>query len=78
MDTARDDIRLPSRKAHRDRLIHQGLICDSLKVSQVSVLSLGGNYETQRENASNSTQGTRNETLVIITRKLDIIIPDHH
>jgi hypothetical protein len=27
-------------------------------------LSLGGNYETQRENASNSTRGTRNETLV--------------
>jgi hypothetical protein len=30
----------------------------------VSVLSLGGNYETQRENASNSTQGNRNETLL--------------
>jgi hypothetical protein len=25
----------------------------------------GGNYETQRENASNSTQRTRNETLVV-------------
>ena len=35
------------------------------KVSQVSVLSLGGNYETQSENASNPTQGTRNETLVL-------------
>jgi hypothetical protein len=30
----------------------------------VSVLSLGGNYETQRENASNSSRGTQNETLV--------------